>query len=92
MTINVKAEAMDWTRRAHELGPRIAAGAEAADQDDAFVAENLKLLKAEGFHTAAVPAELGGGGATHAELSAWVRATPQVTPDRVVRVAPPPHR
>ena len=30
--------------------------------------------------------------ATHAELSAWVRATPQVTPDRVVRVAPPPHR
>jgi alkylation response protein AidB-like acyl-CoA dehydrogenase len=74
MTINVKAEAMDWTRRAHELGPQIAAGAEAADQGDAFVAENLKLLKAEGFHTAGVPAELGGGGASHAELSDMLRA------------------
>jgi len=74
MTINVKAEAMDWTRRAHELGPQIAAGAEAADQNDGFVAENLKLLKAEGFHTAAVPAELGGGGASHAELSEMLRA------------------
>src|SRR5688572_5763128 len=74
MTINVKAEAMDWTRRAHELGPQIAASAEAADQNDAFVAENLKLLKVEGFHTAGVPAELGGGGASHAELSDMLRA------------------
>lgn len=74
MTINVKAEAMDWTRRTHELGPQIAAGAEAADQDDVFVAENLKLLKGEGFHTAGVPAELGGGGASHAELSDMLRA------------------
>ena len=73
MTINVKAEAMDWTRRAHELGPQIAAGAEAADQNDAFVAQSLKLLNAEGFHTAGVPAELGGGGASHAELSDMLR-------------------
>lgn len=73
MTINVKAEAMDWTRKAVELGPQIAAGAAKADADDAFVAENLQLLKAEGFHAAAVPAELGGGGASHAELSDVLR-------------------
>lgn len=73
MTINVKAEAMDWTAKAHELGPQIAARAEACDTDDAFVAENMKLLKDAGFHTAAVPAELGGGGATPAELSQMLR-------------------
>ena len=74
MTINVKAEAMDWTRKAHELGPQIAARAEAADAGDAFVAENMKLLKEEGFHAAGVPAELGGGGASPAELSEMLRA------------------
>lgn len=74
MTINVKAEAMDWTRKAHELGPQIAARAAAADEGDAFVADNMKLLKDEGFHAAGVPAELGGGGASHAELSEMLRA------------------
>ncbi|WP_430423489.1 acyl-CoA dehydrogenase family protein [Phenylobacterium sp.] len=74
MTINVKAEPMDWTARAHELGPQIAARAEAADANDAFVSESMKLLKDAGFHAAAVPAELGGGGATPAELSRMLRA------------------
>lgn len=74
MTINVKAEPMDWTARAHELGPQIAARAEAADAHDAFVSESMKLLKDAGFHAAAVPAELGGGGATPAELSRMLRA------------------
>ena len=74
MTINVKAEPMDWTARAHELGPQIAARAEAADANDAFVSETMKLLKDAGFHAAAVPAELGGGGATPAELSGMLRA------------------
>lgn len=74
MTINVKAEPMDWTARAHALGPQIAARAEAADANDAFVAETMQLLKDAGFHAAAVPAELGGGGATPAELSRMLRA------------------
>jgi len=78
MTINVKTPpakaAVDWTRRVHDLGPQIAARATDADETDAFVAESLALLKAEGFHTAAVPAELGGGGASLAELSAMLRA------------------
>ena len=74
MTINVKAEPMDWTARAHELGPQIAARADAADANDAFVSESMKLLKDAGFHAAAVPAELGGGGATPAELSRMLRA------------------
>lgn len=74
MTINVKAEAMDWVAKTHEVGPQIAARSAAADERDAFVAENMALLKAEGFHTAAAPVELGGGGAQPAELSAVLRA------------------
>lgn len=64
----------DWTALVHELGPQIAARAGQADESDAFVAESLALLKARGFHTAAVPAELGGGGASHAELASMLRA------------------
>jgi len=66
--------AVDWTARVRELGPQIAARAAQADDNDAFVAESLALLKAEGVHTAGVPAELGGGGASHADLSAMLRA------------------
>lgn len=77
MIINITAPAptaaLDWVRRAHDIGPQIAARATKADEDDAFVAENLALLRAAGFHAAAVPAELGGGGASHAELSGMLR-------------------
>jgi len=68
-----KTVATDWVRRVHDLGPQIAARADEADETDAFVADSLDLLKAAGFQTAAVPAELGGGGASHAELSAVLR-------------------
>ena len=58
----------------HELGPRFAAAAAANDESDAFVAENIAALKAAGLAAVAVPAELGGGGASHAELCAALRA------------------
>lgn len=67
------AATLDWERLAHEVGPELAARAADADAADAFVAENLQMLKARGFHTAGVPAELGGGGASHAELAAMLR-------------------
>lgn len=64
---------IDWRERAEKLGPELAARAAAADEGDLFVAENLQLLKANGFHTAGVPAELGGGGASHGELGEMLR-------------------
>jgi acyl-CoA dehydrogenase len=67
------APRIDWERLAHEVGPELAARAATADAEDAFVGENLKALKARGFHTAGVPAELGGGGASHAELAHMLR-------------------
>ncbi|WP_296599332.1 acyl-CoA dehydrogenase family protein [Phenylobacterium sp.] len=74
MNVMVKAEAIDWVQRVRDLGPRIAAHAADADEGDLFVAESLDLLKAAGVQTAPVPAELGGGGASVADLSHLLRA------------------
>ena len=70
----VPAQALDWPALMHELGPRFAARAADYDADDAFVAENFDELKAQGVLAAAVPAELGGGGASYPELCAMLRA------------------
>jgi alkylation response protein AidB-like acyl-CoA dehydrogenase len=61
---------VDWLDIARELGPRFADRAAAVDEEDLFVGENFAELKACGLTAAGVPAELGGGGATHAELAA----------------------
>src|SRR6266480_3169039 len=65
--------ARDWRSIARELGPGFAARASTHDANDAFVADNYVELKAYGVFSAGVPLELGGGGATHAELCALIR-------------------
>jgi acyl-CoA dehydrogenase len=64
----------DWAGLIRELGPRFAGRSTDHDSADTFVAENYRELKARGVFAAGVPAELGGGGATHAELCAMLRA------------------
>lgn len=59
--------------RARELGPRIAAHASRRDADGSFVSEAYDELRAAGLLRAAVPVELGGDGATIAELTALQR-------------------
>src|SRR4030095_4089971 len=63
----------DWVALAHELGPRFAERAAAHDINDTFVATNYAELKAHRVFSAGVPAELGGGGASHPELCAMLR-------------------
>jgi acyl-CoA dehydrogenase len=55
------------------LGASFAARAAAHDEDDTFVAENYRALRERGACAAGVPAELGGGGASHAELCGMIR-------------------
>jgi alkylation response protein AidB-like acyl-CoA dehydrogenase len=62
-----------WLELAHTLGVTFGERAAAADEDDVFVAENFAALKANGLLSAGVPAELGGGGASHAELCEVLR-------------------
>jgi alkylation response protein AidB-like acyl-CoA dehydrogenase len=63
----------DWTAVVRTLGPTFAARAAAHDANDSFVADNYADLKKYTLFSAGVPAELGGGGASHAELCAILR-------------------
>ena len=63
-----KAVRTDWLGLAGELVPVFAARAATHDADDSFVADNYADLRRRRVFSAGVPAELGGGGASHAEL------------------------
>jgi alkylation response protein AidB-like acyl-CoA dehydrogenase len=56
-----------------ELGPRFAARAAEHDAEGTFVAENFRELRDCQLFSAAIPEELGGGGATHAEMCEALR-------------------
>ncbi len=62
-----------WVAVVRQLGPGFAARAAAHDADDSFVAANYAELRKHRLFSAGVPAELGGGGASHAELADVLR-------------------
>src|SRR5947207_1240886 len=68
-----RASRADWVAVAAELAPAFAARAAAHDVDDRFVFENYAELRRRRMFSAAVPAELGGGGASHAEMCEVLR-------------------
>src|SRR5919197_36310 len=72
-TPSVDTTRTDWVAVARQLGPTFAARAAAHDANDSFVADNYAELKQHKVFSAGVPAELGGGGASHAELCALLR-------------------
>ncbi len=63
----------DWAALMTKLGREFAGRSAGHDEDDSFVAENYVALKEHGSFAAGVPAELGGGGASHAELCGMIR-------------------
>lgn len=67
------ATTVDWPARADQVATSLAAFAAEHDADDSFVADGFTLLKREGFFKVHVPAELGGGGASHRETCAIIR-------------------
>jgi len=62
-----------WSDLANELGSGFAARGQQHDDTDAFVAENYAELKAHKVFAAGVPEELGGGGASVADLAGMLR-------------------
>lgn len=62
-----------WSTAVADLGPSFAERAAAHDADGTFVADNYAALKERKVLSAGVPSELGGGGATHAELCRLLR-------------------
>jgi alkylation response protein AidB-like acyl-CoA dehydrogenase len=71
--ISTAASQTDWLSVVRALGPTFAARAAAHDANDSFVADNYTDLKKHRVFSAGVPAELGGGGASHAQLCALLR-------------------
>lgn len=67
------ARQRDWSAVASELGPEFAARAREHDESDRFVAENFAALRKHQIFSAAVPAELGGGGCSHSEMCRLLR-------------------
>lgn len=62
-----------WLSVVGRLGPAFAARAAGHDADDFFVADNYAELRAHRVFSAGVPTELGGGGATQADLADLLR-------------------
>jgi acyl-CoA dehydrogenase len=63
----------NWLNLADRVAADIGTRAAEHDADETFVAENYARLKADGFFKMHVPAELGGHGASYAELCAVIR-------------------
>jgi alkylation response protein AidB-like acyl-CoA dehydrogenase len=63
-----RASRTDWVAVTEELLPTFAARAARHDADDTFVADNFAELRRRKLFSAPVPAELGGGGASPAEM------------------------
>ena len=66
-----------WIQVAHSIGPEFASRADAHDANDSFVSENYQALREQRVFAAAVPAELGGGGASHREIADMLRTLAQ---------------
>jgi alkylation response protein AidB-like acyl-CoA dehydrogenase len=73
MTITSSPPATSFSDQAAGLGAEIGAHAERHDRDGTFVVEAVEMLRDAGLLAMAVPAELGGGGATIAEVAAVQR-------------------
>jgi alkylation response protein AidB-like acyl-CoA dehydrogenase len=62
-----------WKELAAELGEKFSAEAAGNDADNQFAHQNYEILRDNGFFKLAIPAELGGGGASFAEACEVIR-------------------
>jgi acyl-CoA dehydrogenase len=71
--IDISGGSRDWVAVASELGPAFAARAAEFDASGEFVAANYDDLRDKRLFSVGIPEELGGGGASHADVCAVVR-------------------
>ncbi len=64
---------IDLAKLVHEIGPGFAEKAAERDATDAFVDANYDVLKEHRVFSAMVPGDLGGGGASYTEMTAFLR-------------------
>ena len=76
-----------WDAEAFELAQDLGAGAAAADQAGEISVDAFAKLRAAGLTSALVPAELGGGGASYAEMGQILRVLGRSDPSSVVTLS-----
>jgi len=81
------SEPIDLSALAGDLGPKMAEGAEDRDAAGAFAGANYDLLKQHRVFSALVPAELGGGGARHGEMCAFLRQLAHFCPSTALALS-----
>ena len=64
----------DWRTALEAIGPQIERTGRECDRSGSFASRNLDLLEDLGFFALGVPEDLGGGGASYAEVAAMLRA------------------
>jgi len=69
----IAVSANDWVELARSLGDRFAQRAADHDRAGSFVHDNYRDLHRHRFFSAGIPALLGGGNATYADLSGVIR-------------------
>jgi alkylation response protein AidB-like acyl-CoA dehydrogenase len=67
------SEVINLRSLVEKLGPRFAEGAAERDAATTFVADHYDALREHKVFSALVPSELGGGGASHREMCAFLR-------------------
>ncbi|NJP11068.1 MAG: acyl-CoA dehydrogenase [Leptolyngbyaceae cyanobacterium RU_5_1] len=72
-TFSAQQQAHSWIERAQHLSNQFGDRSRNADENDIFVTENFVELKRQGFVSAGVPRDLGGDGASYAEMCAVLR-------------------
>jgi len=83
----MKTTQTNWSAVARDIGPQFAANAAQHDRDGTFVADNYELLKQHRMISAAVPAELGGGGAQIDELCGMLRVLAHYCPSTALSLS-----
>ena len=81
------AQTIDLDALLDTIGPACAAGARERDETDGFVDDNYTLLKENGAFAALVPADLGGGGARHSELCAFLKGLAHYCPSTALALS-----
>lgn len=73
LKLHTEENTMDWIEMVRSLGPTFAERAKEYDRKGGFVHENYHDLGERGLFWMSIPKELGGGGASHAEVCLAIR-------------------
>jgi alkylation response protein AidB-like acyl-CoA dehydrogenase len=79
--------AKDWTRIAREIGTMLESGVAERDRLGEISTAAFETLRTTGITSALVPAEFGGGGASHAEMGQILRELGRRDPSTAVTLA-----